>query len=115
MGVFHTTVAGVTATNADGQSRQNLIISVARAGMPVELIREPNNAHDPNAVGVWISGKVLLFLTARGQIGYIPRDLAPELARHIDGGGTVRAHISEILGGTRDKPTHGVLLELEKR
>jgi hypothetical protein len=41
------------------------------------LIREPNNKHDPNAIGVY-------FL--RDRLGYIKRDLAAQLAPTMDSG-----------------------------
>ncbi|VTR66076.1 HIRAN (fragment) [Desulfosarcina cetonica] len=41
------------------------------------LVREPNNHHDPNAVGVW-------FLTDR--LGYLQRPVAEKLAPVMDSG-----------------------------
>jgi HIRAN domain len=41
-------------------------------GLPLALVPEPENEHDPNAVGVWNEGRTI-------QAGYIPRDVAPEL------------------------------------
>jgi len=41
-------------------------------GLPVELVPEPDNEHDPNAVGVWNAGRTL-------QAGYVPRERAPAL------------------------------------
>ncbi len=51
------------------------------------LVPEPDNQHDPNAVGVWNEELTL-------QAGYVPRDVAPVLARdeqavslwRVDGG-----------------------------
>lgn len=114
MGVFHTIVAGVTMKNDDGVERQKLIWSAARAGQPVELIREPDNPHDKSAVGVWVESKAFFIFTIRGKIGYIPAALSDEIAHHMDRGGTVRAKISELTGGTDGKPTRGIVLELEK-
>ena len=42
-------------------------------GLRVALVPEPDNEHDPNAVGVWNEDRTL-------QAGYVPRDVAPELA-----------------------------------
>jgi hypothetical protein len=42
-------------------------------GARLSLVREPENEHDPNAVAVWNEERTL-------QAGYIPRDVAPELA-----------------------------------
>jgi HIRAN domain len=41
-------------------------------GRPVALVAEPENEHDPNAIGIWNEERTL-------QAGYVPRDLAPEL------------------------------------
>ena len=50
----------------------------AAPGRPLVLRREPRNAHDPNAVAVD---------TAHGaQLGFVPRDLAAQLAPDLDAG-----------------------------
>jgi hypothetical protein len=41
-------------------------------GNPLALVPEPENEHDPNAVGIWNEERTL-------QAGYVPRDLAPGL------------------------------------
>ena len=41
-------------------------------GLPVALVPEPDNEHDPNAVGIWNEQRTL-------QAGYVPREVAPEL------------------------------------
>jgi len=41
-------------------------------GRRLALVREPENEHDPNAVGIWNEERTL-------QAGYVPRELAPEL------------------------------------
>jgi hypothetical protein len=41
-------------------------------GRRLALVPEPDNEHDPHAVGVWDSGR-------RVQAGYVPADVAPEL------------------------------------
>jgi hypothetical protein len=42
-------------------------------GRRLALVPEPDNEHDPNAVGIWNEERTL-------QLGYVPRDVAPELA-----------------------------------
>jgi hypothetical protein len=42
-------------------------------GRRLALVREPDNEHDPNAVGIWNEERTL-------QVGYVPREVAPELA-----------------------------------
>jgi hypothetical protein len=41
-------------------------------GRPLRLVREPENEHDPNAIGIWNQDATL-------QLGYVPRDTAAEL------------------------------------
>jgi len=42
-------------------------------GSRLALVPEPENEHDPNAVGIWNEGRTL-------QLGYVPREVAAELA-----------------------------------
>jgi HIRAN domain len=42
-------------------------------GRRLALVPEPENEHDRNAVGIWNAERTL-------QVGYVPRDVAPELA-----------------------------------
>jgi hypothetical protein len=42
-------------------------------GRRLALVREPDNEHDPNAIGIWNQERTL-------QAGYVPRDVAPTLA-----------------------------------
>ena len=41
-------------------------------GLPVALVPEPHNEHDPNAIAVWNEQRTL-------QVGYVPREVAPTL------------------------------------
>jgi hypothetical protein len=41
-------------------------------GRRLALVPEPDNQHDPNAVGIWNEARTL-------QAGYVPRELAPRL------------------------------------
>jgi HIRAN domain len=41
-------------------------------GRRLALVPEPENEHDPNAVGIWNEERTL-------QAGYVPREVAPEL------------------------------------
>jgi hypothetical protein len=42
------------------------------AGCRLALVPEPQNEHDPNAVGIWNESRTL-------QAGYVPAELAPTL------------------------------------
>jgi hypothetical protein len=58
-----------------------------RVGDALELVREPANPHDSNAVRVLWQGQML---------GYLPRRENRAVARHIDAGGRVEARIVKL-------------------
>jgi hypothetical protein len=41
-------------------------------GRRLELVAEPQNKHDPNAIGIWNADRTL-------QVGYVPAAVAPEV------------------------------------
>jgi hypothetical protein len=70
-------VTGESFSNPDGVSRQS-IIAATEPGTVVWFVPEPDNAHDPDAVRVFVDrgdGET-------GQIGYLPRnhDLGSDMA-----------------------------------
>ena len=69
----------VTAVAGAGRHHASELQSPAAApGEPLILRRDPANAHDPNAVAVE---------TAAGeQVGWVPRDLAVDVAAGLDAG-----------------------------
>jgi hypothetical protein len=56
-------------------------------GDPLTLVREPNNPHDHNAIRLEWKGHML---------GYLPRRENSHLARQLDHGVAVEAHITEL-------------------
>jgi len=90
-------VVGESRTNADGRRRQDIRCDV-EPGQPVELVREPTNAFDANAVAVQVGGEV---------VGYIARDDAAELAPVLDSGRRYSAIVHCIRGGVPDYPSYG--------
>lgn len=74
---FDTRVAGVTY---DG--RQRILVNLLKrqeeyGPLPVELVREPSNPYDPNAVMVFLDSV---------QVGYIPAGIASDMAPLMDDG-----------------------------
>jgi hypothetical protein len=49
----------------------------ADPGAPLTLRRDPGNEHDPNAIAVSAGGE---------QVGWVPREVAAELAAELDAG-----------------------------
>lgn len=70
-----------------------------RVGDDLNLVREPHNPHDPNAVRIEWQGHML---------GYLPRTDNEAVARQLDRGNKLRARIERI-GKYRN---HRRLLEL---
>ena len=67
-------VAGAARHHAEGLASEALA-----PGRPLELRRDPGNAHDPNAIAVHPGG-------GGEQVGWVPRELAAELAPDLDAG-----------------------------
>ena len=100
---FYTKITGVTKKNEDGRRRQEIISEDLYEGMDLFLEREPDNPHDPNAIGV--------FTSAYGeQVGYIASDLASRLAPLMDNGQLIMAEITDLTGGEAENKTLGVNL-----
>jgi hypothetical protein len=59
-----------------------------RVGDPLELSREPGNAHDPSAVSVSWRGR---------KLGYVPKRENAALAWGLDRGEPLRARISRLV------------------
>ena len=70
---------GLHVVAVAGAQHRAEALATARAepGAPLELRRDPSNAHDPNAIEVLAGGVV---------IGFVPRDLATALAMELDAG-----------------------------
>lgn len=100
--VFHANIAGVTFSNPDGTSRQELIRR-CRIGDEILLIRDRNNKHDASAV---------IAMHRVGQLGWIKSAGLEEFAEFLDRRGRATAKICQLTGGTRDKPTLGVNIEI---
>jgi hypothetical protein len=66
-------VAGAGQHHADA-----LASDAAAPGSPLVLRRQPDNEHDPNAIAVHTAGG--------DQLGFVPRELAAELAPQLDAG-----------------------------
>ncbi len=108
---FHSKVRGVAQKNQDGSERQKYIHSYCKPGMDLVLKREPNNPYDRNAISVWIVVK-MFFVPKTVQIGYLGAEVVKELAPVMDNGGEVKAKITEITGGTKDKRESGINIEV---
>jgi HIRAN domain-containing protein len=74
-------------------------------GRPLELRRDAHNEHDPNAIAVHAAG-------GGEQVGWVPREIAAELAAELDAGRPWSAvALREQRRSPRD-PRHGVTMLL---
>lgn len=117
---LHCKVAGVKFNNPDGSSRQAAIERMAQFDL-VELVRDPDDQWDANAVEVWArvpaigSRPSAIGRTPQGaghgepradsrqptaviQIGHLPAELAAELAPEMDAGTRWGAIVTRVGG-----------------
>jgi single-stranded-DNA-specific exonuclease len=81
---FHTKIVGVSF-----EGRQDIIAGL-HAGAPVQLLRQPENPHDANAIAVHYGDL---------QIGFFNKRLAAQIAPRMDGGARYSAHVASLTGG----------------
>jgi hypothetical protein len=84
-------VVGLDFPNADGGNRRSEAM-MTLPGTPVELVPEPKNKHDPNAIAVF-SGRGV-------QIGYISAERAPYIGTRLNRGEEVAAIFQGLDGGS---------------
>jgi hypothetical protein len=82
-------VAGAARHHGDALESQEL-----GPGTPLEFRRDPENEHDPNAIAVHGPG-------GGEQVGWVPRELAEEIAPELDAG---RAWAAIVLREARVSP-----------
>ena len=70
------------------------------AGDRLEMVREPGNPHDPNAVRVEWRGRML---------GYLPRTDNAAVARQLDRGAVLEARVARL----KENRNRSLRLELE--
>ena len=104
---YKTKVFGV-----DRGNRQKIIKKHVREGQKLLFIRESKNPVDPNAIGIWAETSGLL-RKKRLQIGYLSEQWAKQIAPALDGGWRYDLTVLAVTGGTRDKPTRGVNIQIK--
>jgi plastocyanin len=93
-------VAGVAGA---GQHHAEALESADVApGAQLELRRDPENEHDPNAIEV----------RAGDQVGWVPRELAEELAPQLDAGRPWSAVVLREQRRSPRDPRHGLTMLL---
>jgi hypothetical protein len=72
-------------------------------GSPLELRRDPDNEHDANAIAVRAGG---------AQVGWVPREVAAELAPELDEGRAWSAVVLREQRRSPRDPRHGLTMLL---
>ncbi len=93
-------VAGAGAHHADA-----LATDAVAPGAPLELRRDPANPHDPNAIQVHPAD-------GGEQVGWVPRELAAELAPELDAGRRWTAVVLREQRRSPRDPRHGLTMLL---
>ncbi|HEX2413002.1 MAG TPA: HIRAN domain-containing protein [Solirubrobacteraceae bacterium] len=91
-------VAGAAQHHAD-----TLGSEAAAPGSPLGLRRDPANPHDANAIAVLAGGE---------QIGWVPRELAAEIAPELDAGEPWSAIVLRELRASPRDPRKGITMLL---
>lgn len=102
MGCYTIHVVGESYRNTDGRSRQAILRNIS-PGEAVQLVREPHNKHDPDAIAVHVRG---------GQVGYVGSDYLGWLTPLLDAGKEVQARVHGIRGGSNDRPSLGAVIQV---
>ena len=100
-------VAGTTFGNI--QERLGFMKQFPVETMQAELVRDPENRFDKNAIQIIIH---LRAINRKTVIGYVPRGLATGLAAVMDAGIQVKAELLQILGGYSYKESYGCLQDI---
>ena len=93
--------AGLRIAGVAGAARHHgeaLASDAAEPGRPLELRRDPDNPHDPNAIAVHAGGE---------QVGWVPRAIAEEIAPALDAGRALQGARAARAAGLAARPAHG--------
>ena len=94
----------VAGTGFEG--RDQLIRMRCKQGAAVDLVREPANAHDPNAIAVYLHSTGLFgLIKRRDHIGYVKASRAAGMANKLDSGSmkVLRCFVASFYAPENDK------------
>lgn len=99
--------AGTMAENR--QERLKFLKQFPMESLNVTLEREEGNIFDKNAIKIVIH---IPMICRKTVIGYVPKGLAKELTKVIEMGVSVKATLTQIIGGYSYKESLGVLINI---
>lgn len=101
----------IITSKVAGVSYRQDVIATLRGNEPCRLRPEPENKYDPHAIAVEVSVNKEV-----KQVGYLPRDLAKQVAPHLDGE-TIMCHLRGKTGGFEmsdgEIANYGLVIEVE--
>jgi len=97
---FYTKIVGVSF-----EGRQDTVAGLV-PGLALELVREPENPHDPSAIAVRYGALGL---------GYVRREIARRIAPNMDDGRRYLATVGSITGGGERNVGVNILVRRERR
>jgi hypothetical protein len=103
------TICATGTTFGNRQECLNFLKQFKPNDLSVTLKREPDNQYDSNAVQIVVH---IHPLSKRTVIGYVPKELARELAKVMDMGIQVKATLKQIIGGYSYKEMLGALVNI---
>jgi hypothetical protein len=98
-GLHVVNVAGAGRHHAEAIASSDAVAPGSR----LDLCRDPENEHDPNAIAVLAGGD---------QVGWVPRELAAELAPELDAGRPWTAVVLREQRRSPRDPRHGLTMLL---
>ena len=102
-------IRAVGTTSENIQERLKFMKQFPVETMQAELVRDPENQFDKNAIQIVVH---LRSINRKTVIGYVPRELASSLAAVLDAGLQIRAELLQIMGGYSYKESYGCLLSI---
>jgi len=109
MRTLHVKVVGVSY-----EGRQS-ILAMMHGTEAVRIVPEPENPFDSNALAVYVAFPPESGIGVK-QVGYIPRELAKDIAPALDGE-SMMVSIAELIGGFEtsdgEQTNYGLRLQIE--
>lgn len=94
-----------------GKPRQGLIRAFVRPGLALQLHPEPDNPYSKTAVAVHLVREEMAG-EVHYHLGYIPDKDSKWVGDALKKQKAITVTVKEVVGGTRQKPSFGVLLNL---
>ena len=106
---FSMTIRAAGTTFGNRQECLNFLRQFGKDDLSATIGRGNYNKHDSNAIQIVVH---IHSLSKRTVIGYVPKELAREIAKVIDMGIRVKASLTRIIGGYSYKETLGALVNI---